>query len=629
MSRTCATQIANRIAKTALCSVVWLTAIAASAVSKPDDWVEVRSPHFVVATNSNEKQGRRVADQFERMRSVFHAAFPSLQIDLGSPIIVLACKDEKTFRAVEPEAYLTKGSLRLGGLFLRALDKNYVLLRLDAEGDHPYAVVYHEYTHLLMHQSAEWIPLWLDEGLAQFYQNSDIGEKDVVIGKPSDESLLVLWQHGLLPLATLFQVDYKSPYYHEEDKGSIFYAESWALTHYLHMKDEKEKTHKIPDYLDLLKNKKEPLEAARSAFGDLQLLQQALQSYIQRRLFFAIKMRVSIEIDDSKFETNPLPEVQADALRADLLAYEQRDDDARALLDHVLQEDPKSASACETMGFLAFRQRHLEEAGKWYTQAVQLDSQNYLAHYYSAAIAMNEGLASADESRIETSLRTAIKLNPSFAPSYNQLAVLLGKGRRNLDEARVMELKAVSHDPATISYRVNMANILLEMQQGENAIRVLQLARKLAKTPEESLEVENALMNAQLYTEQQERHRQNGQGIAEQAEATVEEQVVKVDAPAATHDTFVAKGPHQFLTGTLKNVRCAMPALDLTVEGAGKTLTLHSENVYKIEITTLGFTPRGELNPCQDLEGRPAKVEYIESVDESAAARVLSIELHK
>jgi len=120
-----------------------LAVVSAPTRDKPENWIEVRSQHFVVATDSNEKQGRRIADQFERMRSVFHAAFPKLQVDPPSPIIVLAVKDERGFKALEPEAYLAKGSLRLGGLFLRAPDKNYVLMRLDAQGEHPYAVVYH------------------------------------------------------------------------------------------------------------------------------------------------------------------------------------------------------------------------------------------------------------------------------------------------------------------------------------------------------------------------------------------------------------------------------------------------------------------------------------------------------
>lgn len=176
------------------------SALLAPARDKPENWVQVRSTHFVVVSNSNEKEARRMAEQFERMRSVFHTLFPKLQIDPGTPVIVLAMKDERDFRALEPAVYLAKGQLKLGGLFLRGADKNYVLLRLDAEGEHPYAVVYHEYTHLLL-SKADWMPLWLNEGLAEFYQNTDIREKEVALGQASSENIQLLrengWRHSL------------------------------------------------------------------------------------------------------------------------------------------------------------------------------------------------------------------------------------------------------------------------------------------------------------------------------------------------------------------------------------------------------------------------------------------------
>jgi hypothetical protein len=225
--------------------------LLAPARDKPENWVEVRSPHFSVVSDSNEEQARRVADQFERMRSVFHTLFPKIPIDTLGSITVLAVKEKKDFRELEPAAYLAKGQLKLGGLFLRRADKNYVLLRLNAAGEHPYAVVYHEYTHLLMSR-AEWIPLWLNEGLAEFYQNTDIREKEVALGQPSPENLILLSQNRLLPLATLFTIDHTSPYYHEENKGSIFYAESWALTYYLELRDSREKTNQLLDYAQLL-----------------------------------------------------------------------------------------------------------------------------------------------------------------------------------------------------------------------------------------------------------------------------------------------------------------------------------------------------------------------------------------
>jgi hypothetical protein len=140
--------------------VVLFLALSKTCAASPEQWVEVRSSHFTVLTNDGEKQGRHILDQFERMRWVFHTMFPTMNTDPSNPIEVIAAKNGKTFDTLEPPAYLAKGQLKLAGLFLRTQDKNYVLLRLDAEQEqHPFATVYHEYTHLQLAAAQEWLPL--------------------------------------------------------------------------------------------------------------------------------------------------------------------------------------------------------------------------------------------------------------------------------------------------------------------------------------------------------------------------------------------------------------------------------------------------------------------------------------
>lgn len=601
------------------------------AREKPENWVEIRSPHFRVVTNSNEKQGRRVADQFERMRSVFHLLFPKAHLDPAAPIVVLAVNGEKQFRSLEPEAYLAKGQLKLGGLFLRTQEKNYVLMRLDAEGEHPYSIVYHEYTHLVLSKSEDWLPLWLNEGLAEFYQNTDIHEKDVILGQPSTDNITWLRQNRLLPLPILFAVDRSSPYYHEENKGSIFYAESWALVHYLRVMDYKQKTNRLSDYAELLVSKTDPLVAASTAFGDLNKLQQQLQYYVQGPMG-AFLMKAATDIDDSTFTAQPLIPPQADALRADFLACNQRTKDARALLEHVLQEDPKNTTAHETMGYLEFREGHLDEAKKWYAQAVQLDSQSYLANYYYAAMSMQERVSGDEEKMVEDSLRRSIQLNPSFAPSFDRLAVFLGSRHRNLEEAHMMGLNAVGLEPGNVAYRMNVANVLMEMQQGQSAVMVLQAAAKLAKTPEESRWVENALLHAQQYLAAQQqiaREQHRTDAVTPTASTIPAASAQNTPVPQLRRRELVAAGPHRFLTGVIHDVHCEAQTLDLSVQTGSKTIAVHSDNYYKVPFTALGFQPNGDLRPCSDLEGRPAKVEYEESDDAAQGARLLSIELHK
>lgn len=610
------------------------SAALAPARDKVENWIEVRSPHFFVATNSNEKQARKIADQFERMRALFRALFPKLQIDPSSPIIVLAVQDDKDFRALEPQEYLAKGSLRLGGLFLRGPDKNYVLMRIEAEGEHPYSVIYHEYTHLLL-SKALWMPLWMNEGLAEFYQNTDIDGSDARLGQPSVEDIQFLRQNRLLPLPTLFAVDFKSPYYHEENKGSIFYAESWALTHYLLVKDYEDKGRRLQQYGDLLANGTDPLIAAATAFGDLKRLQAELDGYVRRMSFSFFKKKVSTDLDPSTFKVEPLTPPQSDALRADFLAYNRRTQDARILLDHVLQDDPKNVAAHETMGFLEFQQGHREEARKWYAEAIDLDSQSYLAHYYFAVMSMQDSLDASADAQVESSLRQAIKLNPSFAPAFDRLAVFLGRRRRNLDEAHMMGLTAVTLEPGNVGYRINVASILMEMGQGQNAAEVLRNAAKLAKTPEENEFVTQALIHAQDFSNAQAAVAERQRRISEEDKPSEEgparssESADMPNAPRLVRRDFVPSGPHRFVTGIIQDVHCDASNIDLAVKTSAKIVNLHSDNYYRIQFSTLGFQPKGDLNPCSQLSGRPAKLEYEESADKSQTPRLLSVELHK
>jgi len=609
-----------------------VAAVQTSARDKTENWLEVRSPHFVVLSNSSEKQARHVADQFERMRFVFHTVFPHANVDPGTPIVVLAVKDKRDFQELEPEAYLAKGQIELAGLFLRAPDKNYVLLRLDAEGQHPYATVYHEYTHLLSSRAEEWLPLWLNEGLAEFYQNTEIRDKDVLLGEPSPENILLLRQQRLLPLATLFTVDHNSPYYHEENKGSIFYAESWAFTHYLEIRDRQQNTHCLTDYAELVSQKVDPVAAATRAFGDLKQLQAALEKYVAQPSFYQFKASISTEVDDTSFKVRALSPAQADAVRADFLVYEQPVKDAKPLLERVLQEDPSNASAHETMGYLEFRQGNLAEARKWYEQAIKLDSQSFLAYYYFAAITMNGGqLDPANKSQVEGSLRTAIKLNPSFAPAYDELAVFYGMRRENLEEAHTLALNAVQLDPGNLHYRLNTANILLQMERGKDAIAVLRNAMILAKTPDEVASVQNLLEAAQQYQSAREQiqRQQSTPGIQSavpQGQSSVQATMDGAKQPASED----LRGPHHSMKGTIRDVRCSQPAImELKVESDGKALSLHSNNYFKIQFTAVGFTPAGELHPCTDLEGMKAHVDFFEALGKSAEGQISSIELSK
>ena len=104
----------------------------------------------------------------------------------------------------------------------------------------------------------------------------------------------------------------------------------------------------------------------------------------------------------------------------------------------------------------------------------------------------------------------------------------------------------------------------------------------------------------------------------------------ETDIPHLVHrKEFVPSGPHRFVVGISKAVRCDTSNLDLTVSSGAKSLALHSDNYYKIQFTALNFQPTDELKPCTDLDNRPAKVEYVDSADKTDTPHLIAIELHK
>ena len=294
------------------------------------NWIQVRTPRFTIVTNSSAKQGRRIAYQFERMRAMFQQTFPQVG-DPESPVFVLAVKSKDQFQALEPDDYVFKKALPLHGMFVRTSEKNYILMRLDSEAGNPYPVVYHEYTHLFLREADERMPLWLNEGLAEFYQNTEIYDQKVLQGEANQQHLSFLRQARLLPLITLFSVDEKSPYYLQEKKGAIFHAECWALTHYLTLKDHEEKTSRVPQYISLVNENVDPVTAAIRVFGDLQTLQRSLEVYIAQASFNHLETTISSKIDDSIFQVERITAMQADAIKADYLAASGRLERPRAL----------------------------------------------------------------------------------------------------------------------------------------------------------------------------------------------------------------------------------------------------------------------------------------------------------
>src|SRR5262249_35362159 len=152
----------------------------------------------------------------------------------------------------------------------------YAAVSLDAPGDNPYSTMYHEYYHSLTMPYFPELPVWLSEGLADFFGQSEVNGNLATMGMANPVLIDQLRHTKLIPLDVLFHVDAASPYYNEEDKTSVFYAESWALTHFLLIGDKQSHRQMLVDYTQALAAGMPADQAALKSFGDLKKLQAQL-----------------------------------------------------------------------------------------------------------------------------------------------------------------------------------------------------------------------------------------------------------------------------------------------------------------------------------------------------------------
>src|SRR6202521_3658077 len=275
----------NRIKFIALLSSVFLL-FAASSFAADKPFTEVCSPNFRVLTNGSEHDARRIALEFQQMRAVFAIAFPKMRLTAGAPLLIFAVQTENDMKALAPAIWKNHKGPLPAGLFQHGWEKQFAIVRLDQDKAGVYNVVYHEYVHTLLHSNFRWLPTWLDEGLAEFYGNSRFDPKKSYVGAPSTR-VYQLKNRTLIPLETLLVVNPWTYYHGDENQIAAFYAESWALVHYLVFGADMEAGKKLSRFYAQLQAGNQQVKAFRDVFGDLKNVEKALDEYIQAFAFHA------------------------------------------------------------------------------------------------------------------------------------------------------------------------------------------------------------------------------------------------------------------------------------------------------------------------------------------------------
>lgn len=588
-----------------------LPILGAWVASDPNQgWIEVRSPHFVVSSNAGEKEARRIADQFEQIRALFHTAFPNLRVDPAEPVLIIAAKNENTMKMLLPEEWEVKGHVHPGGLYQQGEDKHYVVLRLDSEGENPYHPLYHEYTHVLLHLNFATLPLWLDEGLAEFYGNSRLGDKESKVGTIDQSHLYILGQNKLLPIETLLKVEQGSPYYNEADQASVFYAESWALVHYLMLDPDAHEQQLLKNFFAALDKSGSQIEAARQAFGDLKRFGQVIEAYSRQRMFRVALFKNGQQAADKTYAARSLSAGEVLALRGDCASHRKMFEQAKPLLEQAVQMEPNLAIGHEALGYYLYRKEDESGADREMKKAMELGSTSFVAPYYHGLLVLHGGLGPPEMMREAVkSLEKATQINPQFAPAFEGLAQAYSTAPETQKQALDAGIRAVQLEPATQVYAINLVSLLLNADRDADARQLAQRILDKAASPEEAQEA-RALLDRIKEREQWSAQMKARAEAA--AKVTSEKAVASVATaqPVTSSSTAAPVKAEDLLAvdGVIGGIDCSRrPAITMTLKGGNRPMRFRASDFGAVGVSGANGDVPG-LDACEKWKGRRIRI---------------------
>jgi len=603
-----------RTAITGMALALFVSAAAASATAK-DTWTSVHSKNFTLVGNASDKDIRLVANRLEQFRQVFSLLFPTITINSPVPTTVIVFKSDSSYKPF-------KVNPNVAGYFQPGEDVNYITLTTEKSSDEqPFRTIFHEYVHLLVENTmGATVPLWFNEGLAEYYSTFDIKDdyRRVILGDLIANHVLYLRENKFLPLRTLFAVDYKSPYYNEGNKMNVFYAESWMLMHYLLQGDGQKHRPQLAKFVDLLRANATIDQAFQQAFqSSIESLEKDFKSYIQGAKYMATGITFEHKLDfDSEMQSAPLAEAEAHAYLGDLLLHTRQLAGAEAQIQQALALSPDLPMAEAAYGMLRVRQGRMEDARPYLEKAVTANSQNYLTHYYYAfalsSLSMNEYRTVSSytpevASTMRAELKKAIALKPDFPESYSLLGFVNVVRNEEVDETIDLLKRALKISPANHRMLFMLAQLYLRQERFAEARQLLEPIAHNSPDPDMRKRAEGLLENVKHMEEQiaqmKEFQKQASQAQTETAQRSGPPMTLTTAPTQDDMNSALLEALRKPLSGEtrvqgmLTTIECsAKGGIIFQVRAGDRVLKFHSNNFDGVDITAFTTDVSGEIN---------------------------------
>ncbi|HEX8617645.1 MAG TPA: tetratricopeptide repeat protein [Thermoanaerobaculia bacterium] len=385
---------------------------------KPTEkWIGLQADEFRIVSSAPPAATVEIARDLLRMRAAI-AQVTSLKPRSAKPTRVYIFPNERSF-AVYRDAVLQREKPSITGVFSSADPGQFILLPARTEGGVD-RIVFHEMTHQLVQNTAT-VPLWLDEGIAEYYSTFRADDGAVLIGRPIAEHVKWLRTQKLIPLRELFAVTTSSPEYNEEARSGVFYAQSWALVHYL-MTDTGRRA-KLGQFLTLLAAGRKLDDAFTAAFSmQFADLEKALRDYVRGVSFKYTSYAVGEIAINEPPQPVALPHDVVLQQLGHLLAYTGPANAplAERFLKEAVAANPRNGAAYADLGRVYDSIGRRAEADAAYAQVLPAGGRD-AERFVIAARGLASRQSNKDLARARTLFARATELDPQSAMAWSGL----------------------------------------------------------------------------------------------------------------------------------------------------------------------------------------------------------------
>jgi tetratricopeptide (TPR) repeat protein len=474
----------------ALCGLLFVcsSALADGREETKEKWYEATSPNFVLVTNSGASRAEALLEQAERFRFALGRVLPRLRLSTAAPTLVYGFRDFESLSPFLPDE--EEAGTNVTGYFRTGRAGHAIVVDLSLGSREYERVLYHEYVHLVVSLGERRVPLWFEEGLSEFYAGTRVGRDAAEVGSLETRHVNALLGRKLLPLDEVLAASEGSSWSTDPETAGLFYAESWALVHYLLTKAPAGQE-RLARFLALSSDGRDPVESFLHVFGEEpREMEQTLVRYVRRADLSAIHVPLPPVVEERRPRSRLLSRAEIQNRWGQLFVATGRPKEAKVCLHEALRLDPTLAGPYETLGFLSLAEGDRKGALERFQRAAELDgaSASGLTAYAKTLLTPYAGswveqVPDDVAERAVPALRRSLALEPGAREPSELLAfVYLVRGER-LDEAEGLLASALAVAPEESALLYLRGQLLAKRGLYEDAREVLRRVAEEASDP--------------------------------------------------------------------------------------------------------------------------------------------------